>query len=50
MIVDGRMPTPEQAHAQLEAEQDRAQLGEPIVGDITARSEPEPVAVGRRRR
>jgi hypothetical protein len=43
MIVDGRMPAPEEAHAQLIAEQERARLGEPIVGDITAaRSEAVP--------
>jgi hypothetical protein len=40
MIVDGRMPAPEEAQAQLEREQEREQererLGEPIVGDITA--------------
>jgi hypothetical protein len=43
MIVDGRMPSPEQARAQLEAEeetkQEPAPLGEPIIGDITAGSE-----------
>ena len=53
MIVDGSMPSPEAAHAQLRAEQERARaktraknrkperkpLGQLIVGDITARSE-----------
>jgi hypothetical protein len=43
MIVDDSMPSPEEAHAQLMAEQERARLGEPIVGDITARSEAVPV-------
>jgi hypothetical protein len=33
MIVDGRMPTPEEAEAQLEREQEREQLGEPFVMD-----------------
>jgi hypothetical protein len=43
MIVDGRMPTPEEAHTQLMAEQERPGLGELIVGDITAaRSEAVP--------
>ena len=43
MIVDGRMPAPEEADAQLMAEQEQARLGEPIVGDITAaRSEAVP--------
>ena len=32
MIVDGRMPAPEQALAQLRAERERARLGEPIIG------------------
>jgi hypothetical protein len=36
MIVDGRMPAPEDALAALQAKQDRARLGEPITGDITA--------------
>ena len=31
MIVDGRMPTPEEAHERLEAEQERKHLGEPFV-------------------
>lgn len=31
MILDGRMPTPEQAHEQLEAERERKRLGEPFV-------------------
>jgi len=46
MIVDGRMPSPEEAHAQLRAEQERPEpLGELIVGDITAsRSEAVPVS------
>jgi hypothetical protein len=55
MIVDGRMPSPEQARAQLEAEQEvernlaqePADLGEPFtMGGIP---EPEPVAARRRR-
>jgi len=33
MIVDGRMPTPEEAKAQLEREQERKRLGEPFVID-----------------
>jgi hypothetical protein len=33
MIVDGRMPTPEEAKAQLEREQERKRLGEPFVMD-----------------
>jgi hypothetical protein len=36
MIVDGRMPTPEEALARRRANEDRARLGEPITGDITA--------------
>ena len=57
MIVSGEMPSPEEAHAQLRAEQERARaktraknrkperkpLGQLIVGDITARSEAVPV-------
>jgi hypothetical protein len=43
MIVDGRMPTPEEAQQQLEERQERARLGKPIIGDITARSEAIPV-------
>jgi hypothetical protein len=43
MIVDGTLPTPEEARAQLCAEQDRARLGTPIIGDITAQSEAVPV-------
>jgi len=39
MIVDGRMPSPEEALQQLEREQERKQLGEPIIGDITATPE-----------
>jgi hypothetical protein len=39
MIVDGRMPSPEEALAQLKAAQEQTRLGTPIVGDITARSE-----------
>jgi hypothetical protein len=31
MIVDGSMPTPEEAQAQLEREQERERLGEPFV-------------------
>jgi hypothetical protein len=34
MIVDGRMPTPEEAHAQLQAERERDEyLGEPFTMD-----------------
>ena len=33
MIVDGRMPTPEEALAQFEREQERERLGEPFVID-----------------
>jgi hypothetical protein len=36
MIVDGRMPTPEEALAQLQAKQEQTRLGTPISGDITA--------------
>ena len=43
MIVDGSMPSPEQAQQQLEERQERARFGEPIIGDITARSEAIPV-------
>jgi hypothetical protein len=59
MIVSGEMPSPEEAHAQLRAEQERARpraknrklerkqehepLGQLIIGDITARSEAVPV-------
>jgi hypothetical protein len=39
MIVDGRMPTPEEALARRQANRDRARLGEPITGDITAKGE-----------
>ena len=35
MIVDGSMPTPEEAHAWLRAEQAQTRLGTPIIGDIT---------------
>src|SRR6516164_7401930 len=31
MIIDGRMPTPEEAQAQLQREQERKRLGEPFV-------------------
>jgi hypothetical protein len=34
MIVDGRMPTPEEAEAQLRARESSADLGEPIEGDL----------------
>ena len=56
MIVSGEMPSPEEAHAQLEQErarpktraknrkQEHTPLGQLIVGDITARSEAVPVA------
>ena len=43
MIVDGSMPSPEEAQAQLRARQERARSGEPIIGDITARPEAIPV-------
>ena len=33
MIVDGSMPTPEEAYQQLEREQERERLGEPFVLD-----------------
>ena len=33
MIIDGRMPTPEEAAAQLERELERQELGEPFVID-----------------
>ena len=33
MIVDGRMPTPEEAHRQLRREQERQRLDEPFVID-----------------
>jgi hypothetical protein len=39
MIVSGEMPAPEEARAQLRAERERARLGTPIVGDITAKAE-----------
>jgi len=32
-MIDGRMPTPEEAHQQLEREQERQRLGEPFVID-----------------
>jgi hypothetical protein len=56
MIASGEMPSPEEAHAQLEQErarpktraknrkQEHAPLSQLIVGDITARSEAVPVA------
>ena len=34
MIVDGRMPTPEQAAARLRARESDGKLGEPIEGDL----------------
>jgi hypothetical protein len=40
MIVDGRMPTPEQATQQLEQEQERSRLGEPFVIDPLPQREP----------
>jgi hypothetical protein len=43
MIISGEMPSPEEAQAQLSARQERARLGEPITGDITAGSEAIPV-------
>jgi hypothetical protein len=42
MIVDGRMPTPEQARAQLEQEQERKRLGEPFVMDPLPEKMPSP--------
>jgi hypothetical protein len=33
MIIDGRMPSPEEALAQLKSEQEREELGEPFVMD-----------------
>jgi len=42
MILDGRMPTPEEAQQQLEERQERARLGEPFVMDT-----PKAVKVGR---
>ena len=39
MILDGRMPSPEEAQQQLRERQERARLVEPIIGDITAQSE-----------
>jgi hypothetical protein len=33
MIIDGRMPTPEETQAQLRREQERQRLGEPFVID-----------------
>ena len=47
MIVDGRMPAPEEARRQLRERQERAQLGQPITGDITARSNQQAVPVKR---
>jgi hypothetical protein len=40
MIVDGRMPTPEQAAQQLEHKQERERLGEPFVIDPLPEREP----------
>jgi hypothetical protein len=40
MIVDGRMPTPEQARAQLEQERERKRLGEPFAIDPLSEREP----------
>ena len=34
MIVDGRMPTPEEAHEQLQRERERRELSEPFVMDV----------------
>jgi hypothetical protein len=42
MIVDGRMPSPEEAHARLRAEQKQARHGMPIIGDLIATSEAVP--------
>jgi hypothetical protein len=38
MIVNGRMPTPEQARQQLEREQERRRLGEPFFMDPLRRA------------
>jgi hypothetical protein len=38
MIVDGRMPTPEQARRRLEREQERGRLGEPFFMDPLKRA------------
>jgi hypothetical protein len=40
MIVDGRMPTPEQARAQLEQKRERKRLGEPFAIDPLPEREP----------
>ena len=45
MIVDGSMPSPEEAQRQLRERQQRARLGEPIIGDITAGLESVPAAL-----
>jgi len=37
MIVDGRMPTPEEARAQLKLEQERERLGEPLPAEFPER-------------
>jgi hypothetical protein len=55
MIVDGRMPSPEQARAQLKAEQEAERNPAPEPADLgelftmEGIPEPEPVAVRRRR-
>jgi hypothetical protein len=45
MIVDSRMPTPEETRRQLEERQERDRLGEPFTMDV-----PETVNVGRSRK
>jgi hypothetical protein len=42
MVLDGRMPSPEQAQQQLRERQERERLGEPFTMDV-----PEPVKTGR---
>jgi hypothetical protein len=37
MIVDGRMPTPEEARRQLKLEQERKRLGEPLPAEFSER-------------
>jgi hypothetical protein len=49
MIVDGRMPTPEEAYAQRAEREKSKALGELIVGDITAGSEAEAAPVKMKR-
>jgi hypothetical protein len=37
MIIDGRMPTPEEARRQLKLEQERKRLGEPLPAEFQER-------------